>query len=193
MAYPEDCQKEELKALNIDNTFETSSYAWARLSTLNDDHIVAAMYKNIIGNVYVICKQNMDRSTHDERIIDMYGNIHVIKKFTTTSEAYGYLIKTKIDKVFFDIDLDFFTIENLSTNCTQKTTFVKETEIKHTIDSQYKFMWWILQRIKGFTIAFEPKFTGGYTKSMRLFSIIEKTLFTGSVFRNTTTWQHLKK
>ena len=54
-------------------------------------------------------------------------------------------------------------------------------------------MWWILQRIKGFTIAFEPKFTGGYTKSMRLFSIIEKTLFTGSVFRNTTTWQHLKK
>ena len=156
MAYPEDCQKEELKALNIDNTFETSFYAWARLSTLNDDHIVAAMYKNIIGNVYVICKQNMDRSTHDERIIDMYGNIHVIKKFTTTSEAYGYLIKTKIDKVFFDIDLDFFTIENLSTNCTQKTTFVKETEIKHTIDSQSKFMWWILQRIKGFTIAFEP-------------------------------------
>lgn len=193
LAYPEDCQKEELKALNIEDTFETSFYVWARLSTLNDDHIVAAMYKNIIGNVYVVCKQDMDRSSHDERIIDMYGNTHVIKKFTTTSEAYGYLIKTKIDKVFFDIDLDFFTIENLSTNCTQKTTFVKETEIKHTIDSQSKFMRWILQRIKGFTIAFEPKFTGGYAKSMRLFSIIEKTLFTGSVFRDTTTWQHLKK
>ena len=54
LVYPEDYQKEELKALNIDNTFETSFYAWARLSTLNDDHIVAAMYKNIIGNVYVV-------------------------------------------------------------------------------------------------------------------------------------------
>lgn len=134
----------------------------------------------------------MDRRGYDENIIDMSGNIHFIKKFTTTYEAYDYLMNTKIDKVFLDIDLDFFTIENLSTNCIQKTTFVKEAEIKQIIDSQSQFMWWILQRIKGFTIAFEPEFTRGYAKSMRLFSIIEKTLFTGSVFRNTTTWRHLK-
>ena len=88
------------------------------------------MYKNIIGNVYVICKQDMDRRGYDENIIDMSGNIHFIKKFTTTYEAYDYLMNTKIDKVFLDIDLDFFTIENLSTNCIQKTTFVKEAEDK---------------------------------------------------------------
>lgn len=190
LVYPEDFQKEELKALNIENSFETSFYTWARLSTLNDDHIVAAMYKNIIGNAYVICKQDMDRRNYDELIIDIYGNTHIIKKFTTTSRAYDYLINTNIDRIFFDIDLDFFTIENLSTNCTQKTTFVKELEIKQTVDCQSKFMRWILQRIKGFTIAFEPEFTGGYAKSMRLFNIIEKTLFTGSVFRNTTIWRH---
>ncbi len=193
LVYPGDSQKEELKALNTENTFETAFYAWARLSRLNDNHIAAAMYKNIIGNVYVICKQDMDCRGYDENIIDMFGNIHFIKKFTTTYEAYDYLMNTKIDNVFLDIDLDFFTIENPSTNCIQKTTFVKEAEIKEIIDSQSQFMWWILQRIKGFTIAFEPEFTGGYAKSMRLFSIIEKTLFTGSVFRNTTTWRHLKK
>ena len=125
LVYPEDCQKEELKALNIENTFETSFYAWARLSTLNDDHIVAAMYKNIIGNVYVICKQDMDRRGYDENIIDMSGNIHFIKKFTTTYEAYDYLMNTKIDKVFLDIDLDFFTIK-----ISQQIVFRKQLLLK---------------------------------------------------------------
>ena len=190
LVYPENYQKEELEALDIGKKFEISFYTWARLSKYNDSHIMSAAYKNIIGDVYVICKQHMNCENYDEHIIDMYGKVHTIRKFLTIFEAYDYLKKTNINKVFFDIDLDFFTIENIS--CSRKTTFIKETEIKQIIDSQSDFMWWIMKRIKGFTIAFEPKFTGGYAKSMRLFSIIEKTLFTGSVLNDTSTWQHLK-
>ena len=152
---------------------------------------MSAMYKNIIKDVYVICKQDMRRRSNDEFIIDMYGNTHTVKKFTSTSEAYDHLSKLDIDKVFFDIDLDYFTDENISTNCKQKTTFIKEDEIKQIINIQSDFMWWVLKRIQGFTIAMEPEFTGGFAKSMRLFSIIEKSLFTGSVFRYSTTWRHL--
>lgn len=192
LAFPEESQKEELETLDIENTFETSFYSWARLSPLNDDHIASAMYKNIIGDAYVICKQDMDRRNHDEHIIDMYGNTHTIKKFTTPLGAYNYLRNTNIDKVFFDIDLDYFTIENISTNCNQKTSFTKKNEIEQLINSQSDFMWWVLERIQGFTIALEPEFTGGHTKAMKLFCIIEKTLFTGSILKNTTTWRHLK-
>ncbi len=193
LAYPGDCQKEELKMLDIQNTFETSFYAWARLSSLNDDHIVSAMYKNIIRDAYVICKQNMEQDAYDETIIDMYGNIHTIRKFRSVAEAHVHLHKTNIDTIFFDIDLDYFTIDNISTNCNQKITFTSDAEIKKIIDSRSDFMKWVLERVNGFTIALEPKFTGGITKSMKLFSIIEKSLFTGSVFGDNTTWRHLAK
>lgn len=190
LVYPEDVQKEELKVLDVKNTFETSFFSWARLSSLNDDHIVAAMYKNIIGNAYIVCKQDMNRRNDDESIIDMYGNTHIIKKFESTDEAYHFLNNTSIEQVYFDIDLDFFTKANRSTNSKQQTTYIKESDIKNIVNIQSDFMWWVMQRIQGFTIALEPDFTGGFTKAIRLFGIIEKALFTGSIFRNATTWRH---
>lgn len=181
---------EELKALDLENTFEVSFLSWARLNPLNDDHIKSAMYCNIIGDAYVICKQDMKRNSEDETVEDMNGNTHLIKKFSTTQEAYEYLKDSIVKSVYFDIDLDFFTIENPSTNCVKKTTFIKESEIKDIVDPNSDFMYWVFQRMKGFTIALESDFTGGFTKSMRLYSLIERTLFTGSVLKNKTTWRH---
>lgn len=190
LAYPYTDQIESLKELDITNSLEVSLFAWNKLSVNNDDHVVSAMYLNIIGDVYVVCKQNMDIDKDDEVVIDMYGNEHFIKKFKTIEEAYKLLSARPIGKVFFDIDLDYFTILNWSTNNKDNPTFVKEQEIKSILDIQTDFIKWIIERIQGFTIALEPQFTGGLTKSMRLLSLIEKTLFTGSVFNDNTTWKH---
>lgn len=183
--------KEELKALDLDNTFELSFLTWARLNSLNDDHIKSAMYCNIIGDAYVICKQEMDRNREDETVEDMFGNTHLIKKFNTTQKAYDYLKNSPVKRVYFDIDLDFFTIENQSTNCVKRVTYVNESEIREIIDPNTDFMYWVFQRMKGFTIAFEPDFVGGFAKAMRLYSIIERSLFTGSILKRNTTWRHL--
>lgn len=103
---------------------------------------------------------------------------------------YSHLRTTSIDKVFFDVDLDYFTILNWSTDNKDNPTFMKESEIKSIMDIKTDFMRWVIERIQGFTIALEPQFTGGLTKSMRLLSLIERTLFTGSVFNHSTTWKH---
>lgn len=182
--------KEELKKLDLENTFELSFFAWARLNSLNDDHIKSAMYCNIIGDAYVICKQGMHIDQADEVIDDMFGNKHIIKKFNNTQDAYEYLKDASVERVYFDIDLDYFTIENQSTNCVKKVTYIRESEMSEIINPNSDFMYWIFQRMKGFTIALEPDFVGGFTKAMRLYRIIERSLFTGSVLRNETTWRH---
>jgi hypothetical protein len=183
--------KDELKALDLNNTFEVSVLAWARLNPNNDDHIKSAMYCNLIGNAFVVCKQFMKHGSEDETFEDMFGNQHIIRKFNTTEETYDYLKDTTVKKVYFDIDLDYFTIENISTNSDQKTTYVRDEEIRKIINPDSDLMRWIFQRIKGFTIALEPEFVGGFTKALRLYGIIERTLFSGSVFKWKTTWKHL--
>lgn len=183
---------EELKTLDLDNTFEVSFLSWARLSHLNDDHIKAAMYCNIIGNAYVICKQDMKfkHGAEDEFVEDAFGNQHICKKFNNTDEAYNYLKKTDTANVLFDIDLDYFTIDNESNGADRPPTFVKESEIIRMLDPNSDFIYWIFQRMNGFTIAFEPNFVGGFSKAMRLYGVIERTLFTGSVLNNDTEWKH---
>lgn len=183
---------DELKVLDLENTFELSMLTWTRLNPLNDDHIKAAMYCNIIGDAYVICKQDMEYGgDEDEFVVDIFGNQHICKKFITPENAYSYLKDSSVKNLFFDIDLDYFTIENISTNSDQETTYMRESEIRNTVNPKSDFMRWIFERMNGFTIAFEPEFVGGLTKAMRLYGIIERTLFTGSVFRDTTEWKHL--
>lgn len=184
---------EELKAIDLDNTFELSFFTWARLNPLNDDHIKAAMYCNIIGDAYVVCKQDMEFSScsEDEFVEDMFGNIHTCKKFRTIDGAYKHLKDSSVKNAFLDIDLDYFTIENISTNSDQKTTFIKDAEIRNIINPESDFMRWIFQHMNGFTIAFEPDFVGGFSKALRLYGVVERTLFTGSVLRDKTNWRHL--
>ena len=182
--------KEELKELDLENTFELSFFAWARLNSLNDDHIKSAMYCNIIGDAYVICKQGMSLDNKDEIVYDMFGNKHIIKKFRCTQDAYEYLKDSSVERVYFDIDMDYFTIENQSTNCEKKVTYIRKSEITEILDPNSDFLYWIFQRMKGFTIAFEPDFVGGFTQAMKLYDVIERSLFTGSVMRHETTWRH---
>lgn len=190
LVYPAETIKKELKQLDLNDSFEVSFFTLARLSPLNDNHIVSAMYCNIIGNAYVICKQNMSTDYEDEIIKDLFNNEHVIKKFHTTQEAYDYLSTTDVQSVYFDIDLDYFTITNPSVTGWDKPTFIKESAIKNIMDPTSDFMHWTFQRIKGFTIALEPTFVGGLTKAMRLFGVVERTLFTGSIQQKDTTWRH---
>lgn len=58
------------------------------------------------------------------------------------------------------------------------------------MDFNSDFIYWVMQRVQGMTIALETEFTGGLTKAMRLFSILEKGMFTGSVLDWGTTWKH---
>lgn len=201
LVYPEDVEKDRLQELNLGSNYEVALYSWINLRTLNDTHILSAAYLNLIGNVYVHCRQGTFASDwEDEYIVDMYGNTHTIKKF----EEYQHLEKTLLSsdekKVYFDIDLDFFTIKNPLQSGSGNYSYLPEKMIKNMLDFKNPFMKWVFERLQGITIATEPEHTGGILKSNRLLNVINKIWFDPPLFtshpgewQRETKWKHLKK
>ncbi len=89
----------------------------------------------------------------------------------------------------FDIDLDYFTVENISSNDKQYFSYMSDKSIKGLFNPNNPLMQWILKRISGFSIALEPEHCGSIQKSMKYLSLLESILFTGSIFNNKTKWK----
>lgn len=195
LAYPEDTEKEWLGKLDLNNLFEVSFYAWAKLYPHNDNHIVSAAYLNLIGDIYVVCKQAHYGKVDDgvKEFKDIHGHIHHIRKFENHETLIKYVGTQNIEQVYFDIDLDYFTIENSTSNDKQHFTYVKDKAIKEIFNFDSPLMQWVTKRVEGMTIALEPEHTGSINKSMKYFGLLEKLFFNGSVFQWKTTWRHLKR
>jgi len=195
LAYPEDLEKEWLSKLDLNNLFEVCFYSWAKLSQHNDNHIVSAAYLDLISDIYVICKQKSYGIIDDgvEKIKDIHGNIHHIRKFENCEKFMEFVMNKNIEQIYFDIDLDYFTIENSTSNDKQNFTYMKDKNVKELFYLENPLMQWIIKRIEGMTVALEPEHTGSINKSMKYYCLLEKLFFTGSVFQWETTWKHLKR
>ena len=192
LAYPNDNDIEELKILDLKNPFEISCFSWARLNPLNDNHILSATYLNQIKDIWVVCKQNHFSDWNDEQIVDLYNNIHKIRKFPDKDSLYNKLRESKITNLYFDIDIDYFTIENSTSNDKHKFTYMKNKEIENIFSLDSDFMQWIFDRMDGFTIALEPEHTGGVSKSLKYLTLLNKIFFNGDILHWNCEWKHLK-
>jgi len=91
--------------LDLNNNKDVALYSWANLSNLNDAHILAAAYLNIIGDIYVHCRQGKFESHwEDEYFTDRYSNVHTIKKFKEYKDLEECLFKSEKNNIYFDID-----------------------------------------------------------------------------------------
>lgn len=187
LAYPSDEDKTELANINLNDLAEISFYSWARLNPLNDNHILSAAYLDLINNIWVVCKQ--DNGFEEREIIDLNGKKHKIKLFKSIEELYEIISLKKINNVFFDIDIDFFTIENSTSNDKEFYSYIRTKEIKKLFSIKSNLIKWILKRIEGLTIALEPEHTGGSIKSIKLFSIIKKLWFVNSSNSHNLSWK----
>jgi len=187
LAYPSDEDKTELANINLNDLAEISFYSWARLNPLNDNHILSAAYLDLINNIWVVCKQ--DNGFEDKEIIDLNGKNHKIKLFKSAEELYGEISLKEINSVFFDIDIDFFTIENSTSNDKEYYSYIRVKEIKKLFSIKSDLIKLILKRIEGLTIALEPEHTGGLIKSIKLFSIIKKLWFTNLSNSHSLNWK----
>jgi len=189
--------KEQLRKLNVKNLFEVSFFAWAKLSIANDDHILAAAYLDLIGDVHVVCKEaplnppkgrkstplseDAGRRIRNDgivkEIIDCKGKKHFIRKYENEQALMDNIQTQNIEHLYFDIDLDYFTIENKSSNKEQRFTYMKDREIKEIFNLETPFIQWIFKRMEGLTIAFEPDYTGGIDKSMKYYNLLDKLWF----------------
>lgn len=202
LVYPTDREKEWLRELDLSNNKDVALYSWANLRSLNDTHIMAAAYLNIIGDVYLHCRQaSFESDWEDEFINDRYGNVHTIRKFKEYRCLEKSLLSSKETNVYFDIDLDFFTLNNPLQvgGGSGNYTYLSEKTIKEMLSYDSSLMKWIFQRLQGITIATEPEHTGGLLKSNRLLNVINNIWFQPSLFTSypgqwdkETEWKHLK-
>ena len=182
--------KEMLGKLDLTYWEEIAYFAWTKLSSNNDTHILAAAYLNQIGDIWVLRKQSLH--SDGEKLIDINGNEHRIHKFDTIEELYKSLLKSKLENVYLDIDIDYFTIENNCSNDDSLYTYVEEKEIEEIINPRSNLFGWLLKRTNGITIALEPQCVGGISESLRIWKIIESCWFNKSVGPMEVDWNHLK-
>ena len=179
-----------MSKLDIKNQFEVSFYSWAKLNPLNDNHILSAAFLDLIGDIYVVCKDFSCSGLNDiEEITDINNNVHLVRKFDSSKNLLTHLLTSNLKEILLDIDLDYFTIDNISSNDKQQFSYMSDKTIKELFNPRSPVMSWILSRIAGFTIALEPEHCGGLQRSMKYLSLLENTLFTGSIFNDEVEWK----
>lgn len=194
LAYPSDIEKRWLASLDISDMFEISFYSWAKLNPLNDNHIVSAAYLDLIGDVYVVCKDFRFGKRDDvEKVVDMNGKTHFIRKFDSYEKLLESVSIQDVKSLYLDVDLDYFTIDNISTNDKQRFTYMSNKEIQKIFKLEDSLMQWVIKRLEGITIALEPEHVGNIVKSMKYFCLLERILFEGSVFDRKAKWNFFSK
>jgi len=190
LCFPCDTEKKWLNTLDLSNDGDVSAFTWSKLNGLNDGQILAAAYLNLIGNIYVHCRQaNFRGAWEDEKIVDKFGNVHLIKKFKEFEELETFLLQSEEKQVFLDIDLDFFVLDSGLHNGTFEFTYVKEDRIQEMLHSERHIMKWIFERLQGFTVATEPEHCGGLLKSNRFLEVINQLYFEPELFSPNTNWK----
>ncbi|KOH43487.1 hypothetical protein [Sunxiuqinia dokdonensis] len=199
LAWPTQTQKDWLNELDTSSNKDVSLYAWANLSHINDEQIIAAAYLNLIGNIYVHCKQGTTNRWKDQVFEDKFGNKHRVKRFHDYDNLERYLLSSTENHVYFDIDLDFFTINNPLNGVGKDFSYMKKKEVIEMFKIERPVISWIFQRLQGFTIAIEPEHTGGLLKANRFLNIIDRLYFDPCLFSNcawqwkkNTNWKHLR-
>lgn len=189
LVYPEEFQKKELERIDLKNLGEVSYFSWARLNPLNDTHIMSSAYLNHIGDIWVLCKQG--DNWEEEYIYDFLGQKHTVRKFKTAKELWHEIKTYTIERLYFDIDLDFFTIENDTSNSDLFYSYETNKFIEELLSPNNELTNWILKRTEGLTIALEPGCTGGISKSLEILSVIETFWFKQSIGPRNNNWKHL--
>ncbi len=184
--------KSELSNIDLNSNLEISFFAWSRLRALNDDHILAAAYLNKLNNIWVVCKQNLETDFADEELVDYQGKAHKIRKFANKDLLFEELKRSSVSSLYLDIDLDYFTIDNSTSNGENHFTYMTDSEIENIFAIDNEFMQWIFSRMDGFTIALEPEHTGNVVKSLKYLSLLYN-LFFEITPEEGLSWRHLSK
>lgn len=195
LCYPDDYEIKWMNKLDLTKDSDVSVFTWSKLSGNNDDHVLCAAYLNLIGDVFVNCRQGTFASHwEDEYLVDKYGNTHTIKKFDKYEDLESHMINSNHDSIYFDIDLDYFTLNNPYNGKGGEFTYMNEIEMNAILHINRPLIRWIFERIEGFTLALEPEHCGGFMQSSQLLNTINKTYFDPGLFtpsiNNGCGWKH---
>jgi hypothetical protein len=195
LAWSDDGEKQSLDGLNLSDNLDVALHCWLNLNPMNDTHIASAAYCNLIGYIYVHCRQRNNQQWDDTPYTDRYGNTHMIRRYKEFVDLEKALLKTNQQRVYFDIDLDIFVLDNPYSKGDRKFTYMKKYDIHHLLQPDRPAINWIFERLAGFTIALEPEHCGGLLKSNQLLDTLDKLYFKPGLFSTgdkSTEWRHSK-
>jgi hypothetical protein len=165
------------KAKNLD---EIALFTWLGLRSLNDGHILPAVWLNAVGDVYLVVEQ-MGQKEDNICVKDCFGNshnIHYVKslgEFAKRWERSDYNSQKRY--IYWDIDLDYFT----KGDC-YDGPIMSEKEIYEIFEKGKDGVRVILNAVSGITFALEPKYSRGIFTALNFYSIWEKIFLNGNLF-----------
>jgi hypothetical protein len=190
---PSEVIPDDLNNLNISNRMELGLFAWLRLRSLNDGHILPALYLDFFSDVYVLLNDREDSaafktSRTEQQQKDRNGRMHTVK-FYQNSDELLYDVPPDYP-LFLDIDLDYFALDNPNAGSVLGSErLMPDAEIKSILSIDGPLFGPILNRIVGLTIALEPKYCGGLVNSLHVLDILNQELFDGTLCTNTCEWK----
>jgi hypothetical protein len=182
-------EQQELSQVNLNSYLEVARYSWEGLNPLNDGHILAAAYLNLIGNIYVLCKQDIHEPIFT--MMDINDKEHKVYCFNDQGTLIQALKESEETSIYLDIDLDYFTESTDPCGGGENLTVMSKQQIEEVISTDGFFMQWCFKRMQGMTIATEPEFCGGLKNSNNIFNIIDSKLFAVPLFGAKVKWRHL--
>jgi len=187
--HPDNEEKQGLNNLDLNNYKEVALFSWDKLNSNNHSHILSAAHLNLIGDIYVLYKQDED---DESSFIDNWGNEHIIKCFNSPYDLYAALKNSNYNDVYFDIDLDYFTESKDLCGAGDDLTLTDEKNIITLLNPDSEMMKWIFERMSGMTIATEPEFCGGMSNSNKIYSIVDNIFFNPQLLSKHAKWKHLQ-
>jgi len=190
---PSEVIPDDLDNLNVHNRKELGLFSWLRLRSLNDGHILPALYLNFFSDVYVLLNDREDSaafktSPTEQKQIDRDDNIHTVKFYQNQESLLCDLPKDC--PVFLDLDLDYFAVENTEAESVLGSeNLIPDSEIRSFLSTDGPLLGSVSDRIVGMTIALEPRYCGGLVNSLHVLDILNHELFDGTLCRNSCKWK----
>ena len=161
------------------NMGEIALFSWFGLCSLNDGHILPAVWLNAIGDVYLITKQRGQRKKI-RSVKDHFGNTHKVHYVKSLSEFSKRWTQSDIEcqnrQIYWDIDLDYFTKGEQGDG-----PVMPEKTIRKIFESGEDGVRIIMRALSGLTFALEPGYSRGLSSALNLYTIWEKIFLKGSI------------
>ena len=181
--------EDELRRLDQTDETEVGFFCWAGLRSLDDGHVAPAMWLNAVGDAYAVTKQR--REERSRTITDRYGREHCVY-YLRRPAAFPAIWerRTQGNGLLWDIDMDYFTRSKPIPD-QPYTLMLSDADIAKELGASQEWLHRVLENLRGITIALEPKYTGGLTKSLHLFRQWEKACFAVPLFEEDCTWKRI--
>lgn len=184
MAPPSDSEKEGLTNLNLSNLAEVAKFTWSGLDVHNDSHLLAAAFLNLIGDVYLL----KNYGTYQESsYIDNFSNTHHIYEYHVQDDFLEATLTKDFTQVLLDIDLDFFIKNKVEAHQMQEVEVSTDQEITEFMQLHSDLFHHLFPKLRGITIATEPRYCGGILQSNRILEA-----FLNCWFSSGLQWKHLR-